>query len=86
MTTQDWKESRCPTCGIIFGLSSSYMEHRKEDHKSLFCPNGHIFYYPGETETERLRREKDSLQVKLQGLERLLPHRGALGRFIKRKE
>lgn len=46
----------CLTCGIQFGLPSTLQWQRKQNHQSLFCPNGHSFYYPGESDAEKNAR------------------------------
>ena len=77
---------KCPVCGIEFAVSKDWVGQRERDHQSFFCPNGHGQYFPGETEDEKLRKENKRLREENLRLQSLLPHRDALGRFIKRKE
>ena len=52
----DIESEQCITCGVIFGAPSSLIVQRKRDHKSVYCPNGHGFHYPGESDVERAER------------------------------
>ena len=61
-------EVKCPNCGVIFWLEEEYKKHRQNDHRAVYCPNGHNLYYPEQTEEERLRglllsRERDYRQA-----------------------
>jgi len=52
----------CSECGIVFGVPDGWHESRRNDGKSFYCPNGHGQHYPkGESEKEKLRRERDLL-------------------------
>jgi hypothetical protein len=77
-------EVKCPNCGIVFWVDEELKKHRQNDHKTMWCPNGHDLYYPAETEEERLRRlllekqrdyhqvvqERDSFKDKVSKLEK----------------
>lgn len=58
-THQDVTILDCANCGITFGITSSFEQRRREDHKGFYCPNGHSNVYKGESETEKLRRRLD---------------------------
>jgi hypothetical protein len=45
----------CTACGVTYGLTSHYQQHRRDDHKSWYCPNGHRQHYPQQSEAERLK-------------------------------
>ena len=49
----------CAECSILFGIPSRFDKDRREDHKSFYCPMGHVNIYRGETEAEKMRRERD---------------------------
>ncbi len=53
----------CGACGVLFGITSAFMDARKEDHKTWHCPNGCNRWYPDKNELEvakaSLRRERD---------------------------
>lgn len=57
---------RCGECGVVFAIEETYMDERREDHKDWLCPNGHSFYFGGESEKERLRRELREEQRRLE--------------------
>jgi hypothetical protein len=46
----------CPSCGIIVYLEEQYKSQRERDHREIYCPNGHTFNFPAQTEEERLRK------------------------------
>jgi len=66
-TTVDYllKEMICSECGILFALPEWYINERIKDHKTWCCPNGHLRYYPGESDEEKLKAENEKLQRKL---------------------
>lgn len=45
----------CASCALTFGISAEFMERRREDHRSFYCPNGHSLSYNGKSQTERER-------------------------------
>lgn len=55
----------CCNCGIAFGLTRAFksecQKKRGPSGKRFYCPNGHDQFYVGETEADKLRRERDSL-------------------------
>lgn len=51
----------CPQCGIYFGVPEHWVKSRREDKQTFYCPNGHSQSFK-ESETERLRRERDRLK------------------------
>lgn len=52
----------CGACGVVFGMSETFITARRNDHQTWYCPNGHprVFNSKSEAEklTERLAREK----------------------------
>ena len=52
----------CPECGIRFGIPDAFERHRRKDHNTFFCPNGHSQYYAGQSEAEQLRAENQRLK------------------------
>lgn len=59
----------CANCGCNFGMDERVRQRRLDDHEGFYCPNGHKNYYNGESEAERLKREKQSLQNNLRWAE-----------------
>jgi hypothetical protein len=51
---------RCGNCSARFGLTRFMYDERKADGQTFYCPNGHPRAYT-ETETDRLRRDRDRL-------------------------
>lgn len=43
-------------CGVVFALSDNYVNARRADHATWYCPNGHARHYPGESELEKAKR------------------------------
>lgn len=56
----------CCVCGIQFGLPPVYEQRRREDKKEFFCPNGHSLAFTGGSEADRLKRENERLQQRLE--------------------
>lgn len=51
----------CATCGITFGAPAHFIQKRREDGKSFYCPNGDNLHF-GITEAARLKRELERAQ------------------------
>lgn len=47
----------CANCYIVFGLPPQFLQHRRRDHRSFYCPVGHTNYFLGESDLEKLQRE-----------------------------
>jgi hypothetical protein len=47
----------CANCGLLFGITADFEARRRLDHKTVFCPMGHINVYNHQTEAERLAAE-----------------------------
>lgn len=46
----------CGTCGVVYALTKQFERERLKDHGTFYCPNGHTWHYPQESEEERLKR------------------------------
>ena len=46
----------CCTCHMDFAMSQDFERARRRDHKSWYCPAGHVQFFPGESDIERERR------------------------------
>lgn len=61
MTTQTFTETlvalECGKCGVSFGMTETFYNRRRKDHKSWWCPNGCCRAYKGETDEEREIRQ-----------------------------
>ena len=47
------------SCGISFAVPQWWHKGKCETHSTFFCPNGHPQSFRSETETEKMRRERD---------------------------
>lgn len=56
-TTVSLEVQTCVTCGVHFGVPIELDRKLRENHKGFYCVNGHVQYYTGESEAEKLRRE-----------------------------
>lgn len=50
----------CGACGVVFGMTSEFVNSRRNDHQNFYCPNGHPRYFPGENELEKTKRMLDN--------------------------
>lgn len=44
-------------CGVHFGMTSDFVDRRKQDHEEWYCPNGHNQYFPSKSREELLKQE-----------------------------
>lgn len=58
----------CPaeSCGIKYGLDSRFRDERLKDGKSWHCPNGHSLSYHNNSEIDKLKAAKLTLESQLQ--------------------
>lgn len=61
-------ELNCTSCGCLFGMPQGYLNNRRGDKQSFFCPNGHQMSYT-ESTADKLRRERDLLKQQMVCLE-----------------
>jgi len=54
----------CPKCWIEYGIPDALDKRLLEARANLsvYCPNGHTWYYTGEREADALRRERDVIK------------------------
>ncbi len=52
----------CYKCGIPFGLEAEYRTRLLRSHEMFYCPAGHGQCYIGESDVQRLEREKAKAQ------------------------
>jgi len=59
----------CYSCGVFYLIpdiiEKAALERRGPNGRTVYCPNGHEWYYVGQTEAEKLRQERDRLQQRL---------------------
>ncbi len=42
---------------MIWAMSHEFIQARRNDHGVWYCPNGHNWHFPGESDEERLKRQ-----------------------------
>jgi hypothetical protein len=47
----------CSKCDVLYGLTEEFVQARRKNHETFYCPNGHEWHYSGENTEERLKRE-----------------------------
>jgi len=58
----------CCVCGVVFAVHAAFLNERKEDKKSFFCPNGHSQSFVKSTtqilqqQINKLKTEKDEAE------------------------
>lgn len=45
-------------CGVSFWVTEDFGVRRRTDHLEFYCPNGHVLVYSGETDAQKLVRER----------------------------
>lgn len=63
--TEEYPLVECSQCGIRFAVPAAWVQQRREDHTSWYCPNGHSQHWPQETDAEKWRREAQRLKQQL---------------------
>jgi len=56
----------CCKCGVVFGLESGHQGQLLKSHGDFWCPNGHQQHYLGESDADRLKRERAEFEARLQ--------------------
>lgn len=47
----------CATCYMPFGMTKTTQDRLRKCHNAFYCPSGHVNYYSGETQEEKLRKQ-----------------------------
>jgi hypothetical protein len=58
----------CSECGISYAIPESFVEQRRKDHKTFYCPNGHGRHFPQQSDEEILKdkiRQKENQLAQL---------------------
>lgn len=71
-TVVDMAVFDCPTCGVVYGITTEYEARRREDQGRFLCPNGHGIAFKGDTQADRLKRELEWANERLEGERRRL--------------
>lgn len=62
LVTTNLVHIECGNCGVTFGMTRAFIDARKQDHRTWYCPNGHERHYPSESREGRLERELAAAQ------------------------
>ena len=55
----------CINCGVVFGVPVGFIDARRRDKQSFYCPNGHGQSFT-EGEADRLRRELEHANKRIE--------------------
>lgn len=55
----------CASCGITFAAPAHFIQKRREDGETFYCPNGHSLGF-GKGENDRLKKQLESAQREVQ--------------------
>lgn len=48
-------------CGITFAVEDGFVQARRSDRQTFYCPNGHPRWYPGQTPEQTIAKLKAEL-------------------------
>lgn len=61
-----FEDMECISCFIAFKVPNGFTAARRKDGRKFYCPQGHHMYFPiGESETDKLRGERDRLAQRI---------------------
>lgn len=69
----------CATCYMPFGMSKTTNDRLRKCHNAFYCPSGHVNYYSGETQEEKLRKQ---LEEKKADIDRLVQEKYELQKKV----
>lgn len=50
----------CPICGVLYAVPERLLDHaRSHPADEWYCPNGHNLHFPGKSNEQKLREERD---------------------------
>lgn len=55
----------CCSCGILFAVPTDWIDARRADKASFYCPNGHSLSYQVST-LEKVKQEKERVEREMQ--------------------
>jgi hypothetical protein len=68
-----YEEVDCYSCGVHYLIPAiierNAKAHRGPNGRNIHCPNGHSWHYVGETEADKMRRERDIAKQQLARVE-----------------
>jgi hypothetical protein len=63
--SHSYETTTCCKCGVAIVMPDVVMKRFRSNHESFFCVYGHSQRFTAETEADRLKREKESLEKRL---------------------
>ena len=66
--TETYQVTACYKCGIKFGVTTEHYGYLLRDRAWFHCPNGHSQVFLGESETQRLEKQKAVLESQLDAM------------------
>ena len=63
-----YQSTTCCVCHISFAMTKDFCAARLKDKKSFYCPNGHSQFFISETEEEKLKKEVNRLENKIEDI------------------
>ena len=64
--TSTYVTETCCNCGIAFAMPKDFYDKRRNDHESFCCPKGHGQYYSGESDKEKLEKQLQASENKVE--------------------
>lgn len=67
--TVDMSLEQCCACGMPFAMTVDFKNdrlQRRRNDNTFYCPRGHAQHYTGESDAQKLRREKERLEQSLE--------------------
>jgi hypothetical protein len=58
----------CAECGTVFAVGAHFLNARRKDGQTFFCPNGHSLGY-GPSEADKLRKQLKQVELAKQAAE-----------------
>jgi uncharacterized C2H2 Zn-finger protein len=56
--------TNCCVCGVVFGVPDFFLEARRKDKKTFYCPNGHNLSYTESSQDVKIRElERKNTQL-----------------------
>ena len=63
MLSSEFEVHACNYCGVAYALTVDFVEHRQDDHKTFYCPNGHRLHFPQMSDEEKLQQQLEHCQA-----------------------
>ena len=55
--------THCSSCHVMHALPAAFLNARRKDRMTFYCPNGHTQWYPGKTDAERAKELEAQLEA-----------------------